>query len=299
MIYVYPKLSNFDFYIVRFFGPGLANLLFPWAKAIVFAKNYELKPIFPCFRQIKIGTILRWETDTRWYFSLFKPTQLYVDPLSKYFLLSTRKKITQKQFLEKFPKIDEGTIVVIEGMEDYFSQFLNEYEFVRTQLLSITREKHLKGLSFDFSKSITLHIRLGDFQPPTEEKLRSGEFVRMPISWYKDFIEQVRAEVGYKVQCYIFTNGQPDEVSELLKLGNIEILSFGSSIADLLAMSRARLFVSSASTYAMWASFLGRMPTIYFPGQVKQSLYFDKPEYEIEWEKGKKLPLEVIEQALK
>lgn len=295
MIYVYPKLSEYDFYFIRFFGPGLGNLLFPWAKAIVLAKKYGLVPIFPSFRQIKIGTILRGEPDLRWYFSLFKPTKLYVANFKKYFLLTLHKKISQNKFFELYPNIEGGRVVVVEGIHDYFLQFLEEYDFVRQELIAITREKHRKGLLFNFENSITLHIRLGDFQAPTEEKLRRGEFVRMPLDWYASIIETIRAETEQKIPCFVFTNGTLEEVAPILRLGNVEILSFGSSIADLLAMSRSKLLVSSASTFAMWASFLGRMPTIYYPGQIKQRLYFDHPDFEIEWEEGAPFPIKVLE----
>ncbi|MGQ9819241.1 MAG: hypothetical protein ACUVQ1_04865 [Candidatus Kapaibacteriales bacterium] len=295
MIYVYPKLSEYDFYFIRFFGPGLGNLLFPWAKAIVLAKKFGLVPIFPTFRQVKVGTILRREPDLRWYFSLFKPTNFYVKSLKKYFLLARYKKISQTEFLKLYPNIEDNRIVVVEGMEDYFLQFLEEYDFIRRELVAITRLKFRKGLSFDFQNSITLHIRLGDFQAPTEEKLRRGEFVRMPLDWYASFIQAVRAETGSPIPCFVFTNGSIEEIASILKLGNVEILSFGSSIADLLAMSKSKLLVSSASTFAMWASFLGRMPTIYYPGQIKQRLYYDNPEFEIEWKKGIPLPTQLLE----
>lgn len=294
MIYVYPKLSKYDFYFIRFFGPGLGNLLFPWAKAIVLAKKFGLVPIFPSFPQIKIGTIIRREPDLRWYFSLFKPTKFYVANFKKIFLLFRHKKISQTDFFELYPNIEDGRVVVIEGMNDYFLQFLEEYDFVRRELIAITREKHRRGLSFNFENSITLHIRLGDFQAPTEEKLRRGEFVRMPLDWYASIIETIRAETEQKIPCFVFTNGSLDEVSSILRLGNVEILSFGSSIADLLAMTQSNLLVSSASTFAMWASFLGRMPTIYFPGQIKQRLYYDNPKFEIEWKKGVPLPTTVL-----
>jgi len=32
----------------------------------------------------------------------------------------------------------------------------------------------------------------------------------------------------------------------------------------------------------MWASYLGRMPVIWYPGQLRQKLYLEKPNAEIE-----------------
>jgi hypothetical protein len=50
-------------------------------------------------------------------------------------------------------------------------------------------------------------------------------------------------------------------------------MSFGSAIADLWALSNANVLVASGSTFSMWASYLGRMPVIWHPGQLSCPLY--------------------------
>ena len=53
-------------------------------------------------------------------------------------------------------------------------------------------------------------------------------------------------------------------------------------MADLLALSRSELLIASGSTFSMWASYLGRMPVIWYPGRLKQKLYFDNEALEVE-----------------
>jgi hypothetical protein len=42
------------------------------------------------------------------------------------------------------------------------------------------------------------------------------------------------------------------------------------------------LLIASGSTFSMWASYLGRMPVIWYKGQLRQRLYYESPASEIE-----------------
>ena len=53
---------------------------------------------------------------------------------------------------------------------------------------------------------------------------------------------------------------------------NVERITFGSAIADILALANAGIFVASGSSFSMWARYLGRMTTVMFPNQVKQKI---------------------------
>lgn len=298
MPYVYPKLCGFDFYVVGFSSPGLGNLLFPWARAICLAKSFDLVPIFPVFT-LRIARILKFEKDKRFYLGLFKPTNWYLTGLKKLIKVITKRKLSEEEFL-KNPSITEDCIVIVQGMKNYFLDILKEHEFIRNELIKITKNKHKNALYFDFSNSISVHIRLGDFLPPDREKLRSGAFnIRLPLEWYIDTICEIRNIRGDLIKVYIFSDGTNEELKEILRLPNVERISFKSAIGDLLALSRAKFLISSGSTFAMWASFLGRMPTVYYPGQLKQRLYYENSEYEFEWERGKIFPNKVIEYLLR
>ena len=76
--YVYARLSSWDFGVLRVFGAGLGNLLFPWARSMVLARSAGLIPIFPTWPQLKLGPIFRRERDARTYQDLFRPTSEYI-----------------------------------------------------------------------------------------------------------------------------------------------------------------------------------------------------------------------------
>ena len=44
----------------------------------------------------------------------------------------------------------------------------------------------------------------------------------------------------------------------------------------------------------MWASFLGQMPTIWFPGQMRQKLLLDNLKFEGEVDYDDNLPISII-----
>ena len=52
--------------------------------------------------------------------------------------------------------------------------------------------------------------------------------------------------------------------------------------------------MSSGSTFSMWASFLGQMPTIWFPGQMREDLINDRSLFEGEIDYNDDLPDSVI-----
>jgi hypothetical protein len=131
---------------------------------------------------------------------------------------------------------------------------------------------------------------------PDPERLRAGTWnMGIPIDWYVATIEEVRKEIGMNVVTYVISDAENCELDQLLKLGNTRRLHFGSSIADLIALSRSKMLIASGSTFGMWASYLGRMPSLYYPGQLKQRLYIERPEWEDEWHGSGRLPTKVIE----
>src|ERR1035441_7562623 len=70
--YACVRFSKWDFGAFRWLGPGLGNLLFPWARFVLATKERGLTPIAPTWPAIKIGTLLRKELDARFYFGLFQ-----------------------------------------------------------------------------------------------------------------------------------------------------------------------------------------------------------------------------------
>ena len=64
----------------------------------------------------------------------------------------------------------------------------------------------------------------------------------------------------------------------------------------MLALSTCKVLISSASTFSMWASFLGQMPTIWFPGQMGQKLLLENSMFEGEVDYEDNLPISIIKE---
>jgi hypothetical protein len=288
-MYSYARLSDRDLGFVRLIGNGLGNLLFPWARCVIATRRYGLRPIAPTWFQIQMGPILRNERDKRFYRDLFLTPRDAIRGGEKRALLRRERAVKEEAFLRD-PHTTGGGVVVFEGLRGQFRDILREHALVREELLAIARPEHKRGLDFDFGNSVTVHVRMGDFFVTRDTAiLQSGQMgYRIPIGWYADRVNELRQRMG-KVRVHVFSDGTDAELAELLALENCGRLSFGSSLADLLAMSRAHVLVGSASTFGQWAAYLGRMPAVWHRGQARQ-LYYEKPEAEAECGMGGGIP---------
>ncbi len=288
-MYSYARLSDRDTGFVRLIGNGLGNLLFPWARWILATRQHHLTPIAPTWLQIQMGPILRNEPDKRFYHKLFVSPSEQIHGIEKITLLNTRPKITEQAFSPD-AQSPEKAIVVFEGLRNQFGDILRDHARVKQELVSIARPEHTRGLEYDFKNSITVHVRMGDFFVTRDTRIfHNGQMgYRIPLSWYADKIEQLRAHFG-NLPAHIFSDGTDAELAELLNLKDCARLSFSSSLADMLAMSQANLFIGSASTFSQWASYLGRMPTIWFQGQSRR-LYYDHPHAQVECDEADLIP---------
>lgn len=251
--------------------------MFPWARSILATRKYGLTPISPTWSQIKLGPIFRKETDKRFYFNLFKKNPEEVNGIRKLIFLSIYSSVAEDYLkgLNAGGHLSTNNIkvIVFTGLRDYFASILKGHAFIYDELLNITRNEHKRGLTFDFQKSISVHIRLGDFKG----------FRATPIQWYISRLNKLRADVGPGWPIYVFSDGTDEELIPILRLSNARRLTFGSSLADLLALSKSHVLIGSAgSTFGQWASFFGRMPVIWPSGSLTQHLYYENPHLEIE-----------------
>lgn len=282
MNYVYPKLSDKDLGVVRLGGAGLGNILFTYARAVVFAKEKGCRLIWPTWFSFKLGPLLRREMDKRFYNDLFDNNCGAVGGLKKLWLLATKKKV--KEELKFQEKEFNDRIITFEGFEGCFEEILYDSAIVYANLKENLKRKNRRALEFDFSDCIGVHIRLGDFGRVSEDKVRAGRHdSALPIHWYVTVIEEIREALGRDIKAYIFSDGTDEELRPVLNLANTERITFGTSIADIMALSRVPLFVASGSSFSMWARYLGRMNTICYTNQRKQHILTDKDAaFEIE-----------------
>lgn len=237
--YVYPKLyaANGTYPFVRFSGSGLANGLFVWARAILRAKQTDAKLVSPTWFNISMGPYLRKEKDKRHYLGLF----LRGDEISG----------IKKWFVLTFMKSEVDTVA---GMGDYFVSLMHDADYLADYIESHITPSLLKEVnSFDFSNCVAVHVRLGDY----------SQNVRVPISWYEEEIDKLR-EIDSSSKFLVFSDGRDDELITLTSIPNVCRAEFGSSIADIIAISRCKFLIGSDSTFSGWGAFLGQVPCIFY-----------------------------------
>ncbi|WP_457598124.1 alpha-1,2-fucosyltransferase [Hydrogenimonas sp.] len=280
-IYTFASLSRGESLGIRVGGPGLGNLLFPWARSVAFAKKHGLPRISSTWRTVKIGPLLRGEFDKRAYSDLFDERQ--ISGIEKFFLLNFGEKVKEEDALKALEvKSQRPKVILFEGMERLFKPILEDHAVIKEELLKMVFDHHKNAAERFKADGISVHIRMGDFSiPPSEEHLREGHWnYRLPLRWYISVIEKIRNAAGSSIPVYIFSDGSDEELKEILDLPNTEKVFFGSAIGDMLALSRSRVLVASASTFSMWASYLGRMPVIWYPGLHRMKLYLDTATFE-------------------
>lgn len=281
MEYYWPKLSEkgIDTGLIRIgYAHGLGNLLNAWARCYVYAakKGDVNHMIAPTWAQFSFNQWKHNDKDKRLYSGLFT-NKYYINGIKKQWILNTCPKVdiseteTEKKHVKTFE---------IDGKSG-FNAFLHDHQLIYDELIKITKPKHKKGLDFDFSNAISMHIRFGDFKRYS----RSTE-----LTFFINTLTEIRKKLNSNIKCYIFSDAEDEEIGDLLKLENVERISFGSSISDILGLSNSKMIIASkGSTFNKWASFLGRMPII-FPEKNFLNLYYDTPNLELTLQEDEQIP---------
>ena len=120
--------------------------------------------------------------------------------------------------------------------------------------------------------TVALHVRLGDFVPHLDltRQYRNRFNVALPLGWFVEVGQQVRAALGDGVQFQVFSDGTPAQLQALYKaLDPVNTRSpFPNEVSDLLALARADLLVCSVSSYSMWAAALSDAAYLWFKPQL-------------------------------
>jgi len=265
---VYPQLPR----------AGLGNMLFVWARAVLFAQLNSIPVIAPNWGTIKIGPYLRGERDKRDYGSFF--SQRYYASKYHYFLrFLLRQNISYNPAISKIDLSNlEPNLFIFNSLphwSDYFIDLKEHQLFIKHRLVSSLRESVFKSIFSRVAPEIGIHIRMGDFKvlKPGDDFTQLGN-VRTPINWYIGLIYAIREVAKFNVPVTLFSDGHDEELSELLKLPNISRPPLASALSDLLTLSRSKLLItSSGSTFSSWASYLGQCPTIWHPAHFHAGVF--------------------------
>lgn len=282
--YVYPRFSKHEIYcLFRIGGAGLGNLLFAYSRALIYSEKYNIPMIWPTWYSLKVGPYIRHEIDKRKYNDLFDNKSGYIDGIKKIKLLLSMDTISEND-IDDIANVSDK-VIICEGVgckKGYYFEPIREYSnLIRDNLIKNLRDQNRRVLSYDFSDSITVHVRLGDYsRAQNSEVLENGnECVSIPVDWYCDIINRIREIAGRSIKVYLFSDGTDEELRKILALQNVERITFGNAISDVLGLSRANLLIASGGSFSMWGRFLGRMDVITYKGQLKQKLKMDNEDF--------------------
>ena len=252
-MYVFPLLGGYEFIFFRLFGPGIGNSLLVWARALIYSQKYNLKMLQPAWKNFAIGPIIRQQKDFRRYTNIFKDDSNYLNNLR--LLLFKRKIFEENLVSHKFKSED---ILIVKGLRNFFNDLYEANDLIYKHLLAMTNDKLLNGLNFNYDNSITLHVRKSDFLGSTVETERTDD------QWFVKVVNLLRKKLSNNLKVYIFTDVKNNQIQELMSLSNVFRLDYKISIADLLSMTKSKIFIGSKhSSFSHWVSYLGQMPTVW------------------------------------
>lgn len=239
-LYAYPAVER----------RGLCNMLFPWARAVLFARDHNCKVIAPSWVKInRLGPILRRERDKRYYLGQFTNCG-YVKGIKKWWLLSTCTKVC-----EDVKDTATKGVVVFNELRNYFEDLKGGQAYIEKELLKITSQNILERLEMLPKHFIGVHIRMGDFA-------KIGQC--LPGDYYLRAIERARKITGEATEVLVFSDAKVETLSYLNEISNVCLMPSGAALHDMLALSRAEVLVgTNLSTFSEWAAFLGGMKNLW------------------------------------
>lgn len=242
-LYVYPDVGR----------TGLCNMLFPWARAVLFAKKKGCKILAPRWTKLmRIGPWMRGERDKRYYSNQFTNAG-YIKGRAK---LAVFLHCLNTVYFEddNLDTIDRG-LVVFKGLGSHFSEIAKESEFLKHELYRIAAPQILDGLERLPRRFIGVHIRCGDF-------VSTGQ--NMSNEYYLRGIEVARSMAGVQLPVCVFSDANPGELDWIKQDGNIRLMKPAPALQDVLSLARSEILVgTNISSFSEWASFLGGMTTLW------------------------------------
>jgi hypothetical protein len=255
-LYGYPALMK----------AGLGNMLVPWARCLLWCRDYDAQMIAPHWTKIRLGPFLRGERDKRLYQRFFNHGG-GIAGIRRTVLLATSRTVEDHEW-QSGPRAQARgrTVVRFSGMEGT-GALAGRHREVARELSRITKPKYQPAAIHD-RPFVGIHVRMGDFTPASEAELTSGLHCRrIPLHWYVDTLLELRKALGKSMEAKVFSDSAGGEIEPLLRIAGTWLSEGRAAITDMLALSKAAVIVASGSAFSMWASYLGDVPALWHPGQ--------------------------------
>lgn len=239
---------------------GLGNKLLVWAHAKIFGHLNDIDVFSTNWITFHIGPYLRKEKNKRFYYGYFNHTSLINKIKIKYHKLFYKSQYEPK--VEQMNFSTSGNVFIfheIPHWSDHFQQIRQHRDYVKEEIYSkLITEQVKREVNQYESPEIGVHIRMGDFNFPVEDKsIQAQGMVRTPLSFFIRQINNIRKFVGEHVKATVFSDGFLNELVPILELPNVEMAPPKSDIIDLLLLSKSKIILTSRdSTFSYWGVFL-------------------------------------------
>jgi hypothetical protein len=268
---------------------GLANKLFVWAKAEVFAMLNNMPNETIGWSWPKIGPLLRGERSLRMYGRYIRSRKSARSIALATGFFTGRLLIEPK--VARLPTSARGGRIYvfknIPSWRDFFGDIRHHRDFIRERFLAIIRDQYKKEADTLLPPVVAVHVRRGDFRDPRlgEDFAHVGS-VRTDEGYFTDLIEQIRNVADWELPVTVFSDGTDDEIKLLTRMPGVMRSVATSDIVDLLLMSRAQIIITSAgSTFGEWAAFLSEATVLRHPAHIHapirpnhyNNLYYEGP----------------------
>ncbi|MEO6231211.1 MAG: alpha-1,2-fucosyltransferase [Ferruginibacter sp.] len=241
------SLKSNGIVFITFPKTGLGNMLFIWARGLVFSQINRLPMVTASWWGFRWGAIIRKEKRNRLYWKYFKETPLLTRLAIK---LSLKQRIIEPP-VQRIDLPEDSKIYCFNTVMpdvDLFVSLRDHKELIRLQLLEILHPVQKKNLSLFNAPEIGIHVRRGDF-------LMGSNLT--PLAFFIKGINLIREEIGKEITVTIFSDATKEELKQLLNLPFTTLAAEKADILDIILLSKSKiLMLSASSTFSYWGAFL-------------------------------------------
>ena len=245
-------------------------------------KKNNFSMISPSWTKPKIGPILRFENDFRFYTNIFNKN-IYTFGTKKFYLLLTSTLIDENNIVLRKGLLPLHNVYIFSGLGNYLKG-LSDYKFFLgseiRNIISPYVSKQLVHQEALIKNCVAVHIRRGDMNISNIGSPLNNCHA-LPDEWFINTIQSTRLKFGENLKFIVFSDGSDNDLKNILKIENVtRAPKENTSLTDLLLMSKSKILItSSTSTMSAWSYFLGEGLSIWYPGW--EDMYVDKSDRQI------------------
>lgn len=256
------------FVVAKLPKTGLGNKLFVWANAYVYAHQNSLPLLVVGWVHISLSSLFFWKKNARIYWGYFT-TQIETSLLIQYYF---RKLFLNKSICSTSHNKHSNSFPIYEFSQiphwsDFFKGIRENYDLVYKAFFKMLNPKIYSQFEKLKPPVIAVHIRMGDFRNLKEgEDFKKVGGVRTPLNYFVNIIHNIRKKVNAELPVTLFSDGNEQELKEILALPHVVKAQNSKDILDLLHISKADIIVTSAgSTFSFWSAFFSKAIVLIHP----------------------------------